>query len=164
MRLADTPESDGTPRHIPAEAVARVRGSIEKYGYQNPLVVTPSGEIVAGHTRYRALRALGAEGVDVIVTDMPEPLAREYRVVDNRSGEFTSWDPELLLAELREFGDADAVQVYFPEIDLSLSAAGPLDLDGAQDGLDGMLSSGPDQTTREVTCPNCGAVFTVSGA
>ena len=41
------------------EAVSAVAASIREFGFLVPLVIDRNHEIVAGHTRYRAAKALG---------------------------------------------------------------------------------------------------------
>lgn len=103
------------PRVITDEAVNAVAKSIEEYGYQQPIVVDTENVIIIGHTRYIALRRLGVEQVPVLVADLPAYKAKELRVVDNRTHEYTSWDFENLLEELKEFDDTLRVS-YFPEV------------------------------------------------
>jgi site-specific DNA-methyltransferase (adenine-specific) len=42
-------------------SVEPLKRSIEKYGFNVPLVVDKSGEIITGHTRYKAAKELGLE-------------------------------------------------------------------------------------------------------
>lgn len=107
------------PRRIPPEAIDAVADSIERYGYQQPIVVDKDNVIVVGHTRHLALQKLGVKKVQVYVTDLPEAKVNEYRLVDNRTSEMTSWDHESLVMELREFEEG-LLKRYFPEIDLEV--------------------------------------------
>lgn len=111
------------PRSIPTEAVQAVKSSIEQYGYLQPIVVDETHTIIIGHTRYAALRKLGAEHIDVAVVDyLPASKVKELRVVDNRVGEYTSWNFDVLMSELDELGatltEADAILMrgLFPEM------------------------------------------------
>ena len=47
---------------------------------------------------------------------MPEDKAREFRVIDNRTNEFSQWENDKLALELREFVDQKYAQQMFPEI------------------------------------------------
>lgn len=97
-------------------AVKAVADSITKYGYQNPIIVDQELVVIAGHTRLKALQQLGYEAVPVLVVDMPEAKAKEFRVVDNRTNEYSQWDNQALSFELREFVDQQYAQLLFPEI------------------------------------------------
>lgn len=107
------------PRTVDNRAVAKLMASIERYGYQNPIIVDADHVIIAGHTRYLAVRRLGWDQVPVLVADLPHHLAREYRIVDNRSGEWTTWDMRRLVNEIARFTERDVLATYFPELDLT---------------------------------------------
>lgn len=155
----------GNPRRIPDAAVDRVRESIETYGYVQPVVVDTAGVIVVGHTRYRALREMGVEQIECLVVDLPEDKAREYRLVDNRTGEMTTWDHAALLLELREF-EAPLLQTWFADLADEVAAVGAAvqdvtdaDLDRAQRDL--AAAEAPGLVLSRVACPACAHVFQV---
>lgn len=98
-------------------AVEKVKASLQEFGYQAPIVVDQKMTIIAGHTRYRALKELGYEEVPVVVSDMPVKKAKEYRIIDNRSGEYATWSEDLAL-ELKEFADIEFRDIFFPDVQL----------------------------------------------
>ena len=124
------------PRDNNEEAVQKVMESIKAYGYQVPIIVDKDNVIIAGHTRFKALQRLNSEDggelfgklteVAVIVSDMPKKKAKEFRVVDNKTSEYSNWNIEALTLELKEFVDPELVESFFPEINLE---AGFKDLD-----------------------------------
>ena len=90
------------PRRIPPAAVEVVRRSLEKFGWQQPLVVSKSMVLIVGHIRFLAAQELGHEEVPVKVADeLTADELREYRLVDNRSvgvhrlGSGTCWPKRL---------------------------------------------------------------------
>ena len=96
---------DNNPRDNSA-AVGAVTESIERFGWQQPIVVDRDGVIVVGHTRYEAARRLGLETVPVKVADGLSPeKVRAYRLADNKVGELATWDDGKLEAELDALGD-----------------------------------------------------------
>lgn len=98
-------------------AVEKVKESIREYGYQSPIVVDEKMTIIAGHTRYRALKELGFEEIPVLVSDMDPKKAKEYRIIDNRAAEYATWTDDLSL-ELKEFRSLEIRDVFFPEVQL----------------------------------------------
>lgn len=155
---------DNNPRRIPKEAVAAVKKSIEEYGYQQPIVVDTDHVIVVGHTRYQALVELGVDEVEVYVTDLPDEKVREYRLVDNRTSEMSTWDHAALVIELREF-ETELLEFYFPDVDLEVAAitdALVTDQD-VEDATKGVLTvkEAPVFLTTEVVCPSCYHSFEV---
>lgn len=155
------------PRKIGDDAVEAVRRSIELYGYAQPIVVDSSHVIVVGHTRLQALQLLGYTEVPVYVTDLPEEKAREYRLVDNRVSEMTSWDHASLVVELREWEDGLLAE-FFPDMNLEIESIQSMspsneDVANAVNELNNMQPKA-EMLTTEVECPACGAVFDVSTA
>ena len=97
------------------EAVEKVKQSIAEYGYINPIIVDKKMVIIAGHTRYKALKELGYEDVEVMIVDMTGREAKEYRIIDNKSGEFAQWSDELI-PELKGFRNPEMVADFFPDL------------------------------------------------
>ena len=91
-------------------AVASVMESIQQCTYVAPIVVDEDGVILAGHTRYRALKKLKRKEAEVIVkAGLSEEQKRKYRLLDNKTAELAGWDLDLLADELEglDFGDLD---------------------------------------------------------
>ena len=106
-------------------AVDAVAASIREFGFRNPIIVDADGTIIAGHTRYKAARALGLSEVPVLVADdlTPEQVAA-YRLADNKTGEMAEWDSELLAQELDGLADLDMSAFGFDDSDLHLPEFG----------------------------------------
>ena len=84
-----------------AAAVPKVAESIGRFGFLVPLVVSPDGEIVCGHTRYEAAKRLGMASVPCVVADgLSQAEMDAFRLVDNRTAELAEWDEAKLRAEL----------------------------------------------------------------
>lgn len=82
-------------------AVDAVAESIRQCGYIAPIIVDEDGVILAGHTRYKALKKLGRDWAEVIVKDgLTEEQKKKYRLLDNKTGELASWDLDLLSNEI----------------------------------------------------------------
>jgi rRNA maturation endonuclease Nob1 len=85
------------------EAVEFVKNSIKEFGFKVPIVVDKDNIIITGHTRLLASKELGIKKVPVIVAnDLTEEQVKAYRLVDNKTSEFASWDYELLDLELED--------------------------------------------------------------
>lgn len=96
----------GNPR-INSAAVDVIAESIRNYGFRQPIVVDRDMVIVCGHTRWEAMRRLGMRTIPcVIADDLTPEQAMAYRLDDNRSAEFSSWDMGKLTEELGKLGDA----------------------------------------------------------
>ena len=90
------------------KSVDRVAGSIREFGFLQPIVCDGDGVILAGHTRYAAAKKLGLAKVPVLFAHGLTPeQARAYRLADNKVGEGSEWDEEMLIGELDALKDAD---------------------------------------------------------
>lgn len=99
-RLEELHPYANNPR-INDNAVEAVAKSIQDFGWKQPLVIAPNGEIICGHTRYKAAKMLGLNAAPcVIADDLTEAQMRAFRVLDNKLAELSSWDYDLLLSEL----------------------------------------------------------------
>ena len=108
-KLTEIHPYPGNPRKND-NAVESVAESIRQCGYVAPIIVDENGVILAGHTRYKALKKLGRTEAEVIVKDgLTDEQKRKYRLLDNKTNELASWDFELLAQELEglDFGDLD---------------------------------------------------------
>jgi hypothetical protein len=143
------------------EAVPYVLQSIQRFGFQVPLLLDRDNVIIAGHTRYRAARQAGLAQLPCIVADLSEPKARELRIVDNKTSEKARWRDDLLTAELRALANVDEIADIFggPEWDLLLGRTRNV---GAKEGFgaipenDVQGRAGSRTDVYEVTCPYCG--------
>lgn len=112
MEFVDKKLSEITPyKNNPRnndEAVGPVAESIKEFGFKVPIVIDKNGEIVNGHTRYKAAKKLGLETVPVIVADdLSEEQIKAFRLADNKVGEIAAWDLDLLNEELNDILDLD---------------------------------------------------------
>jgi len=88
---------DRNPRKISEEAVNQVANSLSEAGWQQPIVVNKDGQ------------KLKMDRVPVLVADLTKEQEDRYRLRDNKSGEFSMWDIEMLgidweAPELEELG------------------------------------------------------------
>ena len=83
------------------EGVEAVAASLQEFGFRQPIVVDEEGVIVVGHTRFKAALKLKMRSVPVHVAKglSPEQI-RAYRITDNQTATLSSWNDELLVAEL----------------------------------------------------------------
>ena len=95
-------------RKIPQQAIDKVAGSLNEFGWRQPIVVDTKEVIIVGHTRLKAAQKLGLKEVPVhIAENLSEAQVKAYRLADNRTGEETGWDQELLSLEIKDLTDYD---------------------------------------------------------
>ncbi len=84
-------------------AVDAVAASIKEFGFKVPIVIDAGGEIIAGHTRFKAAKKLGLKEVPCIIADDLTPdQIKAFRLADNKTAELSDWDFELLQLELSD--------------------------------------------------------------
>lgn len=93
-------EYENNPRNNDL-AVEKVKYSIERFGFLVPVIIDMNYVIVAGHTRVRACRELGIQSVPCVIADeLTEEQINFFRLVDNKTSEYSDWDFEKLKNEL----------------------------------------------------------------
>lgn len=84
-------------------AVEIVATSIKEFGFKVPIILDKDNEIIAGHTRLKAALQLGLKKVPCIIAeDLDDAQIKAFRIADNKTAEFSSWDMGLLKIELEE--------------------------------------------------------------
>lgn len=100
IKLSAIKPYENNPRHND-NAVDAVKESIRQCEYIAPIIVDEDMVILAGHTRHKALKALGKTEAEVmIVTGLTDDQKRKYRLLDNKTNELAEWDIDLLEVEL----------------------------------------------------------------
>lgn len=107
MNIEDLKPYENNPR-INHMAVNEVAKSIREFGFKVPIIVDKDNVIIAGHTRLEASKKLGLEKVPVIKADdlTPEQV-KAFRIMDNKSAQYSDWDYEKLLEEIDELAEMD---------------------------------------------------------
>jgi ParB family transcriptional regulator, chromosome partitioning protein len=91
------------------KTVAKIAKSIKRFGFSSPIIARKAdGEIIAGHTRYKAAIKLGLKRVPVRFLDLDPAEAHVLALADNKLGEDASWDKDLLQAVTFELKTQDA--------------------------------------------------------
>lgn len=89
--------------------VDHVAASIRRFGFQQPVVAKPSGEVIAGNTRLKAALKLGLKEVPVVWFTGTDLDATAYAIADNRTHEFSEWDDSALAKLLSELKAEDSL-------------------------------------------------------
>lgn len=83
------------------KAVDIVKKSIQAFGFRNPIIIDKNNVIIAGHTRLEAAKQLEFQEVPVIYAeDLTPEQVNAFRIMDNKSNEYATWDEDLLKVEL----------------------------------------------------------------
>ena len=157
LKLADIKPYENNLRKND-DAVNAVAESIRQCSYITPIIVDEDRVIIAGHTRYKALKALGEESAECLICDgLSEEQKKKYRFLDNKTGEKATWDLMKLEVELEGL-DLEGFDFFGMAVDL------PVDNEGG--GSDKELT-GTTELDKEVfgdeefkyECPKCGFRF-----
>lgn len=132
--------------------IKQIAASIERFGFTNPVLISDSGEIIAGHGRVRAAELLGMKSVPTLaLSHLNETERRAYVLADNKLALNAGWDRDILAIELQglidlDF-DMDLTGFSIAEIDFAIEAAGDADADKGEEPEDKVPDvSGPAVT------------------
>lgn len=90
------------------EQVAQIAASINEWGFTNPVLIDPQGEIIAGHGRVLAAQRLGLDEVPTITAQgWTDAQKKAYVIADNKLALNAGWDDEMLKIEFSELKDLD---------------------------------------------------------
>lgn len=107
-KLAEITLDPANPRTHNDKSVAAIRASLERFGQQKPVVLDTNGVVRAGNGTVEAARSLGWTTIRVVVSDLPAAEIAAYAIADNRTGELSDWNPEVLAAVLEELRASEA--------------------------------------------------------
>ena len=125
------------------QAVDAVAKSIEQCSYVAPIVVDENHVILAGHTRWKALKKLGRTECECIVKDgLTDEQKKKYRLLDNKTNELADWDFDLLADEL------DGLDLTAFDFDWGLRDE--LDTSVVEDNYDPVLPAEPKSKLGDV--------------
>ena len=157
------------PRRHTEEGIRHLKASLQEFGCQQPLVIDHEMVLIVGHARYKAMIELGWTEAPVVVADLDPSHAAAYRIADNASAQWSTWDEPSLIAELLNLdGDiGKLVHDSIPDVEKLLR-----DL---QQQPEPAVAVEPDphdeheidqdpteeNETREFVCPECGETFTL---
>lgn len=128
------PYAHNARRHSKKQ-IRQIADSISRFGFNNPVLISDTGEIVAGHGRVEAAKLLGLSTIPTVrLSHLNETERRAYILADNKLALNAGWDQELLAIELQGLMDLDfdvtLTGFSHTEIDLVLDVASDSDPDG----------------------------------
>lgn len=139
------------------DAVNVVKNSLSKFGWQQPLVLDKDKEIVVGHTRYYAAHELGMKKIPcLIATDLDAEKIKAYRIMDNKSSEYASWNYGLLTKEMQDILELGG-------LDLTYTGFSDREIENMIDDIDVEIQADDEVARMDelnlITCPSCGHKF-----
>ncbi|MCA1776060.1 MAG: pyridoxal-phosphate dependent enzyme [Loktanella sp.] len=123
-------------RMHPEQQIEQIMGSMRRFGFTIPMLISEEGMIIAGHGRLEAAKRLGFSEVPVMVArGWTEDMVRAYCIADNRLGETSQWDNALLEFELTDLGLTEDPRLAF-------------DMGFVADDLNAIISSAASEATE----------------
>ena len=154
MKLTGIRPYENNPRKND-DAVNAVAESIRQCTYIAPIVIDEDHVILAGHTRYKALKALGYEEVPCLICEgLTDEQKKKYRYLDNRTGEKATWDLMKLETEL-EVVDLEGFDFFGMAADLTVETGTSRKVEGTTEYDTEVFG---DEKFR-YECPKCGFRF-----
>ena len=153
-RIDEIKPYENNPRHND-NAVDAVANSIREFGFKVPIVVDSKGVIVAGHTRYKALKALEYDEIPCLICEnLTEEQKKKYRYLDNKTGEKATWDLMKLEVEL-EGVDLEGFDFFGMAEDFTVETGAEKTVNGSREFDTEVF--GDEEFKYE--CPKCGFRF-----
>ena len=118
----------GNARRHSRKQIRQIADSVQRFGFTNPVLVSDESEIIAGHGRVMAAKALGLIDVPTLrLSHLSAEERRAYVLADNKLALNAGWDTELLAIELGSLIDLDfdvsLTGFSIAEIDFTLDQA-----------------------------------------
>ncbi len=137
--------------HSPAQ-ITHIAQSIERFGFNQPLVLDEDGIILVGHGRLAAAKSLAMKKVPcVIISGLDENEKKAYRILDNKIQNDSTWDFANLEAELSALKDSGFELTSFGLEDLMALS---------EDSIAALQPKEYDETAADsinkCSCPTCG--------
>jgi len=83
--------------------VTQIAGSINEFGFTNPVLIDEKNMIIAGHGRVKAAQLLNILQIPCIrLKNLTDTQKRAYVLADNKLTLNAGWDDELLKIEIEE--------------------------------------------------------------
>lgn len=152
-RIALLRPYDCNARTHSKKQVQQIATSISRFGFNNPVLVSDDGQIIAGHGRVEAAKSLGWQTVPTIaLSHLSDRERRAYVLADNKLALNAGWDKEILAIELQalvdlEF-DVELTGFSLAEVDLLLDEAGEADPDGGDTPEDAVPAISGEPVSR----------------
>jgi ParB-like chromosome segregation protein Spo0J len=154
-RIGDlVPNASNARTHSPRQ-LAQIARSIERFGFNNPVLIDDNNKILAGHGRVGAAKLLGLDTIPVLKIDhLIDIEKRAYVLADNKLAEKAGWDAEILALELQDLVDLD--------FDVELTGFETGEIDVLLDGKDTDGNDADDACPDDSMVSNNAAVETQS--
>lgn len=128
--VADLRAHPQNPRRVTKSQISAAKKAIQEFDFNTPLLLDSENQVIAGHWRLEAAKALELDEVPVLVIDhLDDVQVRAFQIAENRQAELGKWDQDALAQELgfllkNDLGfDLEATGFDLPEIEFRVDQA-----------------------------------------
>jgi DNA modification methylase len=128
-RIDELKPDPANPRRHATKQIRQIAYSIKGFGFNVPILIDRDGNVIAGHGRLLAAKALGWSEVPTLCLDhLSRAQARVFMIADNRLTEIATWDDRLLAQQLKDLSllgldfSLELTGFEVPEIDLRIAS------------------------------------------
>lgn len=90
--------------------------SIKDFGVNQPITIDKNNVVVTGNGVYKAAKAAGLAKIPcIILDDLTDEEIKQYRIADDKTQEFATWNEKKLRKELSYLQDPTSMQPYFDQ-------------------------------------------------
>ena len=123
VKIQDIIPYDKNPR-INDDSVDKVAASIREFGFKVPIMLDSKNVVIAGHTRLKAAKKLKLKELPcVYADDLSDEQVKALRLADNKVGESSLWDEDLLNEELSGILNIDMDAFGFGAVEAAVEEA-----------------------------------------
>ena len=151
--------------------VERLCKSITDYGYVVPIVVDQDNVVVTGHARLKAIKKLGWVDVPCLISNLSDEENKEYRIIDNKVQDLSSFNEDLLVMELRAL--TSIASDFNSKITTALDSSYGLfdvevtdtDIEKSEDKFENVFADRVNKANDSIVnveCEHCGAHFGIN--
>ena len=135
--------------------ISQIAASIKEFGFTNPVLISDTYDIIAGHGRVLAAKKLGWDNVPCIrLAHLSDTQRKAYVIADNSIALNSDWNFDMLSVEIDELNDY--------KFDVSLLAFSNEQLSeligSAEESVDNELKADP-KDKETCICPRCNFEF-----
>jgi hypothetical protein len=114
LAIADLHRNPRNVRKHPEAQIRKLQQSIRRFGQTRPILVRRANlMVIAGHGVMEAMRRMGLTHIKAILWDVPQDVADQYMVADNRLAQLGRDDEEMLAEILREVESLELESIGF---------------------------------------------------
>lgn len=111
IKLSDIQPYPNNAKIHTSEQIAKIRDSIQSFGYNDPIALDENNIIIEGHGRFEAIKQINSDPnyeINIIrLTGLDENAKKAYRIAHNKLNLMTNFDLDILKEEFYSLEDTD---------------------------------------------------------